>query len=146
MEWAGFLPIVGVLLLCALLLVFWPSVRRRALARHGSILDAELNLGTPQEEQWKPGFVRCTGDTLEWFPRHRLSLRPTQSLSRRASGIRAQTRTTDPMGLNGQRIVRLEPSSAMGTVVWELSLDTDALTALLAWLEAAPPSVGRFTA
>lgn len=146
MELAGLLPIVGVLLLCAMLLLLWPSVRRRVLARHGSILDSELNRGTPQDPQWKPGFVRCTGDTLEWFPRHRLSFRPAHSLSRRASGIRAHTRTTDPMGLDGQRVVRLEPSNAMGTVAWELSLDSDALTALLAWLEAAPPSVGRFTA
>lgn len=145
MEWAGLLPIAGALLLAALLLLFWPSARRQVLARHGSILDAEMNLGTPQEPQWKAGFVRCTGDDLEWFPRRSLSFHPSHALSRRASGIRAQTRTTDPMGLNGQRIVHLEPTGP-GASAWELSLDTDALTALLAWLEAAPPSVGRFTA
>lgn len=88
--------------------------------------------------------ARCTGDDLDWFPRRGLGLRPAHTLSRRASGIRAQTRTTDPDVLNGQRIVRLEPSVPGQQDAWELALNTDALTALLAWLEAAPPSVGRF--
>lgn len=146
MEWGGFVPIVGVLLVGVLLLLAWPLVRRRVLARQGSILDAELNLGTLQEPQWRPGVARCTGDDLEWFPRSGLDFRPTHTLSRRASGIRAQTRSTDPVGLNGQRIVRLESSGGVDATAWELSLDADALTALLAWLEAAPPSVGRFRA
>ncbi|WP_432557905.1 DUF2550 family protein [Granulicoccus sp. GXG6511] len=135
---------MALLLLCVAVVVAWPSVRRRLLARHGSIFDCELNLGAASEPDWQLGLARCAGDDLEWFPRPGIGFRPAHTLSRAASGIRAQTRTNDPDGLNGQRIVRLETSGGGESTVWELSMDTEALTALLAWLEAAPPSVGRF--
>lgn len=136
--------VVALLLLCLLAVLVWPFIRRHLLSRHGTVFDCELNLVTSGEPQWQLGLARCAGDQLEWFPRHGVRLQPAYTLSRTASGgIRAQTRTTDPDGLNGQRIVRLEPLGGSATV-WELALGEDPLTALLAWLEAAPPSIGRF--
>ncbi|MDO5499921.1 MAG: DUF2550 family protein [Propionibacteriaceae bacterium] len=146
MDWGDLLvPIIGLVIVCALLVLSWPLIRRLLLARHGSIFDCELNLGGPAEPRWELGMARCSGDDLDWFPRHGVGLSPEHTLSRQASGIRAQTRSTDPDVLSGHRIVRLEPSVPGAQEAWELALDTDALTALLAWLEAAPPSVGRFT-
>lgn len=144
MEWGGLLPIVGVLVAVVLLLLSWPLIRRALLARHGSIFDCELNPGRSGEPRWEMGVARCAGDNLEWFPRHGIGLRPRHTLSRAASGIRAQTYSRGPDGLHGHRIVRLEAAGKHQTTAWELSLDNEALTALLAWLEAAPPSVGRF--
>lgn len=135
--------VVALLLLCVIAVLVWPVVRRRVLAQQGSVFDCELSLGGSGEPQWRLGLARCAGDDLEWFPRHGVRMRPVYTLSRAASGIRAQTRTIGPDGLEGHRVVRLEANGGSNTV-WELVLDTDALTALLAWLEAAPPSVGRF--
>lgn len=152
MEWGGGVPGIGLLVLLAIalllilavLLVCWPLVRRSVLAGRGSIFDCELNRGSASDPQWEMGLALCAGDDLEWFPRRGFGFRPTQMLSRQASGIRAQTRADDPDLLEGQRIVRLEANGNGAATVWELTLDLDALTALLAWLEAAPPSVGRF--
>lgn len=140
----GFLPLVGVLVVCVMLVLTWPTIRRQVLSREGSVFDCELNPDPGAETPWELGLARCNGDDLEWFPRHGLSFRPRHTLSRAASGIRAQTRAIAPDGLNGQRVLHLEAVGTDPVHSWELALDVESHTALLAWLEAAPPSVGRF--
>lgn len=146
MGWDNIVPVVGlVLLLCVVLPIAWIYARRRWLSRNGGIFDAELNRGTSDDPRWVLGMARLTGDDLEWFPVLALGMRPTQSLSRRAGGIRAHTRQGDLDALTTQRVMRLEADvPEAGPHVWELAMEADAVTGLLAWLEASPPSVGRF--
>ncbi|WP_425308803.1 DUF2550 domain-containing protein [Ammonicoccus fulvus] len=146
MEWASLVPIVGlVMLVCAIVPLVWLFLRRRWLARNGGIFDCELNLGTIADPRWVLGVLRYSGEDLEWFRVLALSFRPEHSLRRSAARIRAKVQPV----VNGvdanQRLVRLETETDAGAVAWDLAMDADAATGLLAWLEAAPPSVGRFT-
>lgn len=145
MDWGSVVPVVGlVLLLCCIVPVTWIYARRRWLSRDGGIFDAELNVGSADEPRWVLGMARLSGDDLEWFPVLAVGMRPAKAMSRGAGVIRARTDPdSDPLG--SQRIMRLEADSRAGRQVWELALHQNAVTGLLAWLEAAPPSVGRFT-
>lgn len=146
MEWASLVPIVGlVLLVCAIIPLLWLFLRRRWLARSGGIFDCELNLGSESMPRWALGVLRYSGEDLEWFRVLALGFRPERVLRRSAARIRAKVQPV----LNGidstQRLVRLETESESTAIAWDLAMDADAATGLLAWLEAAPPSVGRFT-
>lgn len=144
MDFDSIVPVIGlVLLLCIALPLAWIITRRRWLSRNGGIFDAELNVGDIADPRWVLGIARLSGDDLEWFPILALGMRPARTLSRTGGGIRARTDRSDIEALSTQRVIRLE--SGGGDEVWELALDSDAVTGLLAWLEAAPPSLGRFS-
>lgn len=146
MEWASLVPIVGlVLLLCAIIPLVWLFLRRRWLARNGGIFDCELNLGTEDAPRWVLGVLRYSGEDLEWFRVLALGFRPERTLRRSAARIRAKVQPIENGIDANQRLVRLETETDSGAVAWGLAMDSNAATGLLAWLEAAPPSVGRFT-
>lgn len=140
------MPWVGMgLLLCVLIPLVWWYARRAWLARSGGIFSCELNLGDAQHPRWVLGLARYSGEHLEWFRAVSCRLRPQYAFRRSSTTARGAGSTKDPESL-GQRVLQLEARSAGEPRVWELALDVDSATGLLAWLEAAPPSVDRFKA
>lgn len=146
MELVGLVMWIGlIVLVCLLIPLIWLYVRRQWLIHGGGTFDCELNLGTDQATRWVLGVARYSGEYLEWFRAFALGLRPQQTFRRSATTARGAT-ISDPEGLGGQQMVRLEALDAGETRVWDLAMDRASATGLLAWLEAAPPSVDRFKA
>lgn len=144
MEWAVLIPWVGVgLLLCAVIVLVWWYARRAWLARFGGVFACELNLGKGEHPRWVLGLARYSGEYLEWFRGASLGLRPRYSFRRSTTTARGTSSTKEAESL-GHRVLRLEATTAGEPRVWELAMDTNSATGLLAWLEAAPPSVDRF--
>jgi Protein of unknown function (DUF2550) len=82
--------------------------------------------------------ARYAGDGLEWYRVFSLSPRPKQVVARRDLVIRGRRR---PQGAEAMALlpgaVAVECGVDGRTV--ELAMSPDAMTGLLAWLEAAPP-------
>lgn len=145
MEWSVLILWVGVaLLLCLGALLVWRYARRAWLARSGGVFACELNLGGSQDPRWVLGIVRYSGENLEWFRSASLGLRPRYSFRRSTTTARGagSARASESLGLGV--LLQLEATAAGEPHVWELAMDGDSATGLLAWLEAAPPSVDRF--
>lgn len=144
MEWAVLIPWVGVsLLLCALILMMWWYARRAWLARSGGVFVCDFNLGDLEHPRWVPGMARYSGEYLEWFRAASLGLRPRYSLRRSTTTARGTNSPKQAESL-GNRVLQLEATPAGEPQVWELAMDVNSAMGLLAWLEAAPPSVDRF--
>lgn len=144
MEWSVLIAWIGVgLLLCAFILLVWSYARRVWLARSGGVFACELNLGALDHPRWVSGLARYSGEYLEWFRAASLGLRPRYSFRRSTTTARGTGSAKDAEGI-GDRVLRLEASTAGEPHVWELAMDVNSATGLLAWLEAAPPSVDRF--
>lgn len=144
--------ILGVALLVLLLAVALPIVimltRRAWLSRQG-MFECALHNDKGASQHWSLGMARYNGEHLEWFRIFAFGLKPQLSFRRTATQA-LPSRDPDPaeavLLYQGQRIVALESTpdfAERGT--WELAMDGEALTAMLAWLEAAPPSLDRFT-
>lgn len=147
MEWSTLLPWIGlVLLLCVVIPLIWLYARRVWLARFGGLFACELNFGAPGAARWVLGVARYSGEYLEWFRAIALGLKPRHTFRRSATTARGAGSSTDPERLGGLCLVRLESADGGPPQVWELAMDVDSATGLLAWLEAAPPSVDRFKA
>lgn len=150
MGWATTAEAAGVLLVVVVVVpLLWLALRRRWLDRRGGLFECarRVDIGGPRE-RWSLGFARYNGEDLEWFRAISLSLHPRVRLVRRAT-VALETR--DPGQAEaltlyaGQRVVRLQATPETGEPgIHELAMDAGAATGLLAWLEAAPPSVGRF--
>jgi hypothetical protein len=146
MDWSALLPWVGlVLLLCVLVLLVWWYARRSWLERSGGVFSCELNLGDADHPHWVLGVARYSGEHLEWFRALSLGLRPKFTFRRSVTTARGAGVTKEAESL-GQRMLRLEAITAGEPRSWEFVMDVDSATGLLAWLEAAPPSVDRFKA
>ncbi len=60
-------------------------------------------------------------------------------------GSRDPTQAEAVVLYQGERVVDLRATSDFDDErIWELAMPRDNLTALLSWLEAAPPSLDRF--
>lgn len=150
MDWGIAAEAAGALVLIALIApLLWLALRRRWLDRQGGLFECgrRVDVGSPRE-RWSLGFARYNGEDLEWFRAISLSLQPRVRLRRRAT-VALDTRAPGQSEVRGlfadQRVVRLQASrESGGSGVYELAMDSGAATGLLAWLEAAPPSEGRF--
>lgn len=147
MEWSTLLPWIGLsMLLCLLVplaLLYW---RRVWLARSGGSFPCEVNLGRPGSAHWVLAVARYSGEYLELFRAISLGLKPRRTLRRSVTTARGAGSHSDLVTLGGQRIVCLEAVEGEHSETLELAMDADSATGLLAWLEAAPPSVDRFNA
>lgn len=138
------MPWVGVvLLLCVIVPLVWWYARRTWLGRSGGVFACELNLGDSEHPRWVLGLARYSGEHLEWFRAMSLRLRPQYAFRRSSTSARGIGSTKEAESL-GQLVLRLEASAAGEPQIWEIATDVDSATGLLAWLEAAPPSVDRF--
>lgn len=145
MEWLGVLEgLLLVLVLAALPLVLF-ALRRRWLARRGSLFECALRL-RPRDGRaatpgagWALGVARYSGDRLEWFRVFSLAFRPRLSITRRGTTVLA-TRAPEAAEVSAlygnQRVVVLSDADGQQ---FELAMEGGTITGLLSWLEAAPP-------
>lgn len=154
-QWAA--DTVGVALLLVLLFGLGVVLRRRWVSRGGGVFEMSFREPPPGEAAlppqpgavstaratasargWTLGFGRYSGDVLECFRIFSLAPRPRRCLERDGVTYLGQRR---PQGMEVHAIyaghVIIACSTGRGVV--EVALAPDALTGLLAWLEAAPP-------
>jgi len=125
--------VVGALLLLGLVL------RRRWLTHGEATFDMSLRLGTAQGARgWTLGVARYRGDRLEWFRVFSLALWPKCSFDRREFEVLA-SRGPDQDEAYALFAGHLVVQARASRRPVELALDREALTALLAWVEAGPP-------
>jgi hypothetical protein len=128
--------------LCLLLLILYAAallVRRRLLTRAGGTFEVSLRTHSEHPGRgWVLGMGRYAGDAIEVFRLFSLRMRPLRSLDRAGIEVVGQR---DPEGMEvyslyaGHRVVELRSG---GQPVC-LAMAPDAVTGMLAWLEAAPP-------
>lgn len=137
-EWA--LDAVASVVLVGGLLLVSLVVRRRGLSHGEATFDMSVRMrGSEGSRGWTLGVARYRGDSLEWFRVFSLAPRPKRSFDRRQFEVvtsREPTRAEAYALFSGHLVVQGRDSR---TPV-EVALDRQALTALLAWLEAAPPA------
>lgn len=128
--------------LCLLLLVLYALallVRRRLLTRRGGTFEVSLRARTTAPGRgWVLGVGRYAGDEIQVFRLFSLRMKPLRALGRQGLEVVGQR---DPEGIEvyslyaGHRVVELRTD---GQPVC-LAMAPDAVTGMLAWLEAAPP-------
>jgi hypothetical protein len=155
--WQWVADTVGIALLLVLLFGLGIVLRRRWVSRGGGVLEMSFREPAPGQvtvvgepgavsttittasvRGWTLGIGRYSGGVLECFRLFSLSPRPRRRLERDALTYLGQRA---PQGMELHALyaghVIIACSTAQGIV--ELALAPDALTGLLAWLEAAPP-------
>ena len=128
--------------LCLLLLMLYAAallVRRRVLTRSGGTFEVSLRTRSDRPGRgWVLGLGRYSGDEIQVFRLFSLRMKPLRALERHGLEVVGQR---EPEGMEvhslyaGHRVVEFR---ADGQAVW-LAMAPDAVTGLLAWLEAAPP-------
>jgi hypothetical protein len=115
-------------------------MRRMAIRRPGGAVDCSLR--QDGEDRWRRGVAAYRTDQLCWFRSNGVGLRPDVAFDRHALQLVAR-HDANAAGVSGTRgatdetvVVRFETGGDDGPV-W-LALSRDALTGLLAWLEAGP--------
>jgi hypothetical protein len=148
MGWV--LDVLGVVIVCAMLLLLGFASRRHWITREGGTFDCSMRLTARHAEPhagrgWALGLGRYVGDELQWFRVFSLSLRPKRVLNRRRLEA---VRHRRPVGNEplvtyaGHVIVDLVTDTGQPV---ELAMTEDALTGLLAWLEAAAPGTQAYS-
>ncbi|MEA5155233.1 DUF2550 domain-containing protein [Raineyella sp.] len=95
---------------------------------------------------WVPGVCRFRSEELWWYPDFGLSFAPRLRFPRDRT-IALPSR--DLLGSEpapefaDYRVVPLSRKIGGGTAVWDLAMAPPAVTAVLSWLEAAPPGMGH---
>ncbi len=137
---AGVAGVVGLVALLGLALVarrWW--LGRRAPTFELGVCD-RCQAGS-SGRGWTLGIGRYDGDRLEWFRVFSLSFRPKRVLERSGLQVHEQreARGGEVYALISGHVVA-ECHTPRGPV--QLALSPPALTAMMAWLEAAPPGRG----
>jgi hypothetical protein len=138
LEWIAIGALVLALALGSLFL------RRRLLARLGSI-ELYLRLSTlVLGRGWAPGFARLVGDQLRWYRMFSFAIRPRRVLTRR--GLRVESRRppsgSERFSLPDDWVV-LRCTSHHAPV--EMAMPPATLTGFLSWIEASPPGTVTLT-
>ena len=140
--WAIVLDAAGLLALALILVAVYLIFRRRLLARNGGTFDLSVRV-RPQRpgRGWVLGVGRYDADALDWFRIFSLSLRPAKTYQRSEleTGRRRTPQGAEEYALYDDAVV---VECRYGDEPVELAMTEDALTGLLAWLEAAPPGRG----
>ncbi|MDP9444537.1 MAG: DUF2550 domain-containing protein [Actinomycetota bacterium] len=138
-AWQVALDVLGLALLALAVYAVALIARRRWLSRSGGTLDLSLRLRpSPGGRGWVLGLGRYSGDDLQWFRIFSLSLRPKRTLRRSALTVvgRRAAQGREEFALYADAIV---VECRYDGEPLALALSENALTGLLAWLEAAPP-------
>lgn len=114
------------------------AVRRFLLERGGGTV--ECGLRRDASGPWRLGVASYQLDELRWYSAFGISQRPEETFGRRDLTVvsRRSPDTAEEAALGPGRIVVECRLAGDGLV--ELALAESALTGLLAWLEAAPPT------
>jgi hypothetical protein len=109
------------------------ATRRMAIRRPGGAVDCSLR--QDGDGRWRRGVAAYRTDQLYWFSSHGVGLRPDAAFDRR--GMQLVARQDGDEADAGQPVVVRFETGGDGDPVW-LALSNDALTGMLAWLEAGP--------
>lgn len=130
---------LGILLVIALVLIVLVVIRRRVLSRSGAIDISWRDRFDPDGGGWYLGLARFEGEHLllyRWFSpfpiANRKLRRQELTLGARRGPVGEETELL-PIGATIARCSHADREL-------ELALSPDAVTGLLAWLEAVPPS------
>lgn len=146
--WAEILDVVGLLAVIAVAVFAFLFVRRRMLSRQGGTFECSLRTKTPSKASatgargWELGLGRYDGESLEWFRVFSFSPRPKAVFDRSLDVLsRRKPHGAEAFSLYaGHTVVAVRLDSGSGI---ELAMSDPALTAFLAWTEAAPPGHDR---
>ena len=145
MDWLAVTEIIALVIAAVILLpLAWLVARRRWLSRGGALFDCCVRLKTTTPGTgWVLGVARYRQGRMEWFRAFSLSLGPKLVFPRDDTTVGPQ-RTPDEIEalllLEDQRVIQLRRDDGR---TWEASMTPEAITALLSWLEAAPPGQGH---
>ena len=117
--------------------------RRRWLAGQGGMFDCALRRGSRDPAlRWYLGMGRYRGEELQWFRSFSLSLKPKLRLRRgliHSSGLTEPSRADAFLLYEDSCILMVrEPSTGRS---FQFGVDRDVATALMSWMEAAPPGL-----
>ena len=135
LAFIGWILIAGVVI--PALYIGAMMTRRVAIRRPGGAVDCSLR--HDGEERWRRGVAAYRTDQLCWFRSHGVGLRPDAAFDRHALQLvaRHDAGISGPRGALDETVVVRFETGGDGGPVW-LALSRDALTGLLAWLEAGP--------
>ena len=113
------------------------ATRRMAIRRPGGAVDCCLR--QDGDQRWRRGVAAYRTDRLYWFSSRGVGLRPDAAFDRRGMQLVARHDGDDAGAGNGavQSVVVRFETGTDGDPVW-LAMSHDALTGMLAWLEAGP--------
>jgi len=137
--WQIVLDVLGGLLLGSALGLAGLIVRRRWLTKGEPTFDMSVRLRPGEGARgWTLGVARYRGDRLEWFRFFSLSLRPKRAFVR---GDLELVGRREPAGPEAYALFtgHIVVDTRVGSRELPVALSPEALTGLLAWLEAAPP-------
>lgn len=137
--WQWLADVAGLCLLLLLLYAVALLVRRRLLTRAGGTFEVSVRTSTDRPGRgWVLGMGRYAGDRIEVFRLFSLRMRPMRVLERRGLEIVGQREAQGAEIYSlyaGHRVVEFRTEGRAA----HLAMAPDAVTGLLAWLEAAPP-------
>jgi Protein of unknown function (DUF2550) len=139
-QWDWVVDVVGIALVLALLLPIGLIVRRRLISRRGTAFELSVNTRSTgaTTRGWILGLGRYHDDRLDWFRFFSMSWRPKRRFQRGDLEVveRRTPEGAEAFALYSGHIV-VEFRTTRGPV--QLAMSEPSLTALLAWLESAPP-------
>jgi hypothetical protein len=115
------------------------AIRRYWLERGGGTV--ECGLRSPSgRSAWRLGFVSYQRDELRWYGALGVALRPEHVFPRRSVEVTSR-RPVDPSETSvlAPDWIVVEAKTGLDDGPVEFAMTDEALTGLLAWLEAAPP-------
>ncbi len=114
------------------------AVRRILLGRGGGTIECGLRRG--QDQGWRLGLAAYRPDELLWYRALGTRLRPDEVFDRHVLTVVSRRRAGPAESVSlGPGTVVVECYGGQGVADIELAMSVDAVTGLLAWLEAAPP-------
>jgi len=129
--------VLAALLAACLLAAVVITARRILIQRPGGAV--ECGLRRAADARWQPGIAAYRPGQLYWFHTIGIRLRPDAVFDRNALRLvgRQTAQSMAELGLGPATVVVQFAICGEAEPLW-LALDQDALTGLLAWLEAAP--------
>lgn len=123
-------------------------VRRIWLLRAVASFDCAAMLDSPTPgTSWVSGVARFRGEELWWYPYFGWSFAPKLRFPRQRTvalpSYELQDSDQRRQDRLDYRVVPLSRQIGGGTSVWDLAMEPTAVTAVLSWLEAAPPGMGH---
>jgi len=115
------------------------AVRRYWLERGGGTVECGLR-SLSGRGAWRLGVVSYQRDELQWYGALGVALRPERVFPRRSVEVTSRRAVEPPeMTVLDPSWVVVEAKTGLPDGPIELALSDQALTGLLAWLEASPP-------
>jgi hypothetical protein len=146
--WADILDLLGLLAAVMLAVFAFLFIRRRVLSRNGGTFECSVRMRIPAKSAssaargWQLGLGRYNGEHLEWFRVFSFRPRPREVFTRSLEVVsRRKPHGAEAFSLYAGHIV-LAVRLDTGQVI-EIAMSERALTAFLAWTEAAPPGQER---